>query len=159
MKKIFSLLFLIGLVFLVAGCEAKKETYSSNGFKITMHEGFTEKSLASATVYYESMEAILTALKEEFTILAAAGITENSTVEDYLTAVSANNQETYEIKTSGDIKYFTYEKAVNGKDFYYLAIGYKSNDAFWLVNFAAEKANQAKYEPLFLEWAKTVEFE
>lgn len=158
MKKILYSFILVGMLFLISGCEAKEQTYESNGFKITMQEGFTEKSLASATVYLESIDSIVTALKEEYTLLKAVGLDKDSTVEEYLTLVNANNLSDYEIKTDGDLKYFTYESTVSGKTFYYLATAYKSDDAFWLINFAAEKTNKEKFEPLFLKWAKTVEF-
>ena len=159
MKKILYSFILLSMILLVAGCAAKEKTYESHGIKITMQEGFNEKSLVSATVYLESIDSIFTALKEEFTILGQAGLDKDSTIEEYLTLVNAANNANYEIKTSGDLKYFTYESDVSGKTFYYLATAYKTDDAFWLCNFAAEAKNKEKFEPLFLKWAKTVEFE
>ena len=66
---------------------------------ITLTDEFTEKDLVSATVYFESMDAIVTGLKEEFSTLEAAGLTKDSTVEDYAKAVTTNNQKDSEIKT------------------------------------------------------------
>ena len=49
---------------------------------ITMPDGFYEKSLASVTVYFESQETIVTALKEDFTTLEAINLGKNSTLKD-----------------------------------------------------------------------------
>ena len=43
---------------------------------------FMKKSLASVTVYFESQETIVTALKEDFTTLEAINLGKNSTLKD-----------------------------------------------------------------------------
>ena len=63
-----------------------------------MPDGFYEKSLASVTVYFESQETIVTALKEDFTTLEAINLGKNSTLKDYGQAVLANNQKSEELK-------------------------------------------------------------
>ena len=93
------------------------------------------------------MDAIVTGLKEEFSTLEAAGLTKDSTVEDYAKAVTTNNQKDSEIKTEDGLTYFTYTSDV------------KSNDAFWLFNFACDSSNQEKFESTFKTWAKSVSFE
>ena len=103
---------------------------------ITLTDEFTEKDLVSATVYFESMDAIVTGLKEEFSTLEAAGLTKDSTVEDYAKAVTTNNQKDSKIKTEDGLTYFTYTSDVNGKTYFYIATMYKSNDAFWLFNLS-----------------------
>ena len=46
------------------------------------------------------------------------------------------------------------------KDIYkYFSFVYKSNDAFWLVQFATLTENVDEYRAQILEWAKTVSFE
>ena len=109
---------------------------------ITLTDEFTEKDLVSATVYFESMDAIVTGLKE-----------------DYAKAVTTNNQKDSKIKTEDGLTYFTYTSDVNGKTYFYIATMYKSNDAFWLFNFACDSSNQEKFESTFKTWAKSVSFE
>lgn len=159
MKKYFKLMSILVICSLIFGCSFNKttdEVYKANGISITMNKGFVKKDLASATVYYESNEAILTALKETFTDLETANLGKASSVNDYAKAVLTNNKNDSEIKTEDDLTYFTYEKEASGKDFYYLASVYKSNDSFWLLNFACETKNKDTYEPLFKLWAKSV---
>lgn len=46
------------------------------------------------------------------------------------------------------------------KDTYkYFSFVYKSNDAFWLVQFATLAENADDYSSQIFEWAKTVTFE
>lgn len=159
-KKVLYLLIL--LILGVTGCallEPEEKTFKDNGMSITLTDEFTEKDLVSTTVYFESMDAIVTGLKEEFSTLEAAGLTKDSTVEDYAKAVTTNNQKDSEIKTEDGLTYFTYTSDVNGKTYFYIATVYKSNDAFWLFNFACDSSDQEKFESTFKTWAKSVSFE
>ena len=46
------------------------------------------------------------------------------------------------------------------KDTYkYFSFVYKSNDAFWLVQFATLTENVDEYSSKIIEWAKTISFE
>lgn len=160
-RKIFVSLLALIMCFTLSGCVfgSKDKTYTSNGISVTMSDGFQEKSIVSQTVYLESTESIFSALKEDFSVLEAVDLGESASLKDYAEAVVANNKADYEIKEEDGLTYFEYEKTVSGKDFYYLACVYKSDDAFWLVNFASEASNKGKYQPLFKRWAKTIKFE
>lgn len=162
MKKLITILLCICTIFLVGGCnseESKMQKYSDSGFTITLPKGFYKKELASVTVYYESEYAILTALKESYTNLEPLGINNDSSLEDYAKAVLSNNQQDSELKKSddGNFVYFTYEKEVSDKDFYYMAAIFKAEDAFWLVNFACEEDNKDTYSKEFIKWAESIE--
>lgn len=158
-KKLAIGLVLVIMLLSLAGCAATTKTYSSHGLEITMKDDFIEKSIATATVYYVSNDAIFTGLKESFEELSVINLGKDSTVDEYAEAVLANNQVSYDMQKDGDLTYFTYEATASGKDFFYLSALEKSNDAFWILTFACEKDNKDKYEPLFKEWAKTVKFE
>ncbi len=159
-KKVLYLLILIMVA--VTGCallEPEEKTFKDKGMSITLTDEFTEKDLVSTTVYFESMDAIVTGLKEEFSTLEAAGLGKDSTALDYAKAVTTNNQKDSEIKTEDGLTYFTYTSDVNGKTYFYIATVYKSNDAFWLFNFACDNSDKEKFESTFKTWAKSVSFE
>lgn len=160
-RKIFVSLLALVMCFTLGGCVfgSKNKTYTSHGISVTMNDKFQEKSIVSQTVYLESTEAIFSALKEDFSALESINLGKSASLNDYAKAVVANNNADYEIKEEDGLTYFEYEKTVSGKDFYYLASVYKSDDAFWLINFASETSNKGKYQPLFKRWAKTVKFE
>ena len=158
-KTMSALLAVLLLVSAVTGCKAKEKTYEEDGFSITMSEGFTKKDLASVTYYYESTDALLTVLKEEFTLLESVGITKDSTLDEYIAAVEANNQTEFSAAkdgSNGNYKYFTYTNTANGKDFFYLGAIFKGSDAFWMCTFACELSKQDKFESQFLSWADSI---
>lgn len=161
MKKILVVLCAFVSCILLGGCAFgnQEKTYSSHGISVTMNKGFVEKSIMSQTAYFQGTDALFTALKEDFDTLALIDLGSKSTKKDYAEAVVKNNKADYKVIEKDDLTYFEYEKSISGKDYYYLASVYKTDDAFWLVNFACEKANKEKYESIFKRWAKTVKFD
>lgn len=157
MKKIFVVL-LSCLVLVGCQVKAKDKTYTSHGLTITMQEGFVEKEIVAATVYYVSIDAVVMAIKEDFTSLEAIGINSSSSIDDYADAVLKNNGVDYNIQKEDGITYFTYEKEVSGKQYFYLSQVTKADDSFWLLNFMCDVKDKSKYEPLFKKWAKSVKF-
>lgn len=163
MKKCLKYFSILLLVVLLTGCSFLKEeekTYKVNGIKITMANDMIEKDLVSQTAYLEGNEVIFTALKETLTDLNQVGITEESSLKDYANLILTGNKLDAKLieDETNNITYFTYEKEISGKNFYYLASVYKTNDAFWLTNIACEKKNEEKYKDKFLKWASTIEF-
>lgn len=159
MKK--KILLLIGIIsILLCGCTEKitEKKYENEYFSITMQDGFYEKDLAAATVYYESPQVILTTLKESFEDLKEINIGENSTIEEYAQAVMENNMTALELQTKDGISYFTYEREINNKDFFYLSSFFKTDDAFWLVTFACFSKEKDIYESTFIDWLNTITF-
>lgn len=138
----------------------KEETYSSNGFTITMDSGFYKKDLATATFYYESTNSALIGVKEYFKDLVDFDITENSTLDDYANLISYINESDYNfIDLNDKIKYFTYEKNISDKDFFYMAAITKGSDSFWLITLFCEKENKEDLVLKFEKWLNTVEVE
>ncbi len=139
-----------------SGCVSEKK-FEKAGMSITLTSAFHEKELAAYTSYYESADALVLTLKEEFSLLSGM---ENKSVSQYTDMVLENNKFSAEKLTREGkaYMYFTYEKTVNGKDFYYLATTHKSSDAFWLIQFACVKEDKEKLTEDFLGWADTVVF-
>jgi hypothetical protein len=110
-------------------------------------------------VTWESSDSLVIALTEEVDTLEPLGITMDSPVSDYLALVQTNSMLDSPLQTEGDLTYFTYEKTVDNQDFYYLAVGLKAPDAFWLVQFAGLQSEQDKLTERFLGWAGTITFD
>ena len=109
------------------------------------------------TYYYESDEALVTALKESFEDLSIVGISKDSTIEDYVKLIIESNEKDDHYELKSNYAYFEYEATVDGSDFYYIAVTYKGKDAFWLVNFMCTKEDKNNYKNKFLDWADSVE--
>lgn|GEM_PF-5094403 len=160
MKKLLVAIVSVAVLVGVAACSGPgSKTYTDpSGFSITMPSGFTEQDQANYTAYYETTATAFFALKASFADLASAGLTAKSTTGDYLNAVMAANSPTTTLQPSGDLKYFTYQRTVAGKDYFYLATAYKTANAFWLFQFASEQKNAATYQASFLQWAGSITF-
>ena len=136
----------------------KEKTFSSNGMTVTLTDEFRESNAQPYTVVYDSKNVAVFALREAFTL--AAGF-EDYTLEQYADLViQANKLGLAEVKTDEGLTYFTYSFTnPETKDVYqYYSYVYKTDDAFWLVQFATLDNNVEKYAPQITEWAKSVEF-
>jgi hypothetical protein len=159
MKRILTVVALALVAGLTACSLVGDQTYSSHGMNITMGRGFKETSQVAYTVTWEGSDSMVIALKEEVATLEPLGVTMDSPISDYLELVKANAMLDSPIATAGDLTYFTYEKTVENQDFYYLAVGLKAPDAFWLVQFAGLQSNKDKLTERFLGWAGTITFD
>lgn len=161
MKKIFAIVTIMLGALIITGCSALETTkeYSANGVSVTMDEGFVQKENVAYTTYFLSDNAMFLALKEDFSSLSQIGLSENSSLKDYAEVIKTANNLENEFKEQDNFMYTTYESEVSGKEFFYLAAVYKTDDSFWLVNFACSSSDKDVYTKKFLEWAKTVKFE
>ena len=155
-KRLFRIFSLFLVLLLIVGCSNTK-VFEENDFKITLSNSFKKGELESVTYYYESDEALVTALKESFEDLSIVGISKDSTIEDYVKLIIESNEKDDHYELKGNYAYFEYEATVDGSDFYYIAVTYKGKDAFWLVNFMCTKEDKNNYKNKFLDWADSVE--
>lgn len=160
-NRIFLGIVALVISFFLAGCEINipDKEYDINGIKVTLEEGLKEKEQDGQTLYLQGLDMEFTALKEPFENLSEFNLTENSTEEDYAKLSIESYNLDSEVIVKDDITYFTYEKEVNGKKYFYLASVHKSTDAFYLVQYICLSKNKEKYEPKFLTWDKTVKFD
>lgn len=133
--------------------------FSSNGMNITLTDEFVKTDVENYTVAYDSKNVAVFALKEAFTL--ADGF-QDYTLEQYGNLVLQNNNlSSSKIEDKEGLIGFEYEFTnPNTKDTYkYFSFVYKSNDAFWLVQFATLTENVDEYSSKIIEWAKTISFE
>ena len=136
--------------------EAK--TFSSDGMSITLTDEFRETDIKNYTVAYDSRNVAVFALKESFSL--AEGF-EDYTLKEYADAViQANKLSGAETKTADGLTYFEYEFTnPETKDTYhYFSCVYKTDDAFWLIQFTTLSENMDLYAVQMKEWAKSVTF-
>lgn len=135
--------------------------FSKSGLSITLTDNFVEKSLLTQTAYYESSTAIVTTLKEPFENLESIGLNKDSSLRDYAQAVintnGFNNQGTY-VQEGNGFTGFEYSASNTGVTINYIAVVYKTNDSFWLVQFACQEEDSAAFAEVFDKWAKSVVF-
>ena len=157
MKKSIKIISIILVTFLIFGCGKSTKVFKEDDFKITLTSEFNKSELEGFTYYYESINALVTVLKEEKSSLEPFGINDSSSAEDYVKLVISANDKDSEYELRNDYAYFEYEATVDEEDFYYLTATYKSDDAFWILNFISTKEDKDKFKNEFLKWADSVE--
>jgi len=133
--------------------------FSAGGMSITLTEAFSETSFEGYTQCYESKEIAVFALREDFTL--AAGM-ENLTLEEYgQLVIDSNGKGGTELLSEDGLTWFQYNSsnADGSLNYFYFAAVFKSEDAFWLIQFATPENRAEANLPLFKQWAKTVTFE
>lgn len=171
MKKAVRIFLIILVLLTVISCTAcskgEPKTFSDDGISITLTDEFEKKSIdGHHTLYYESKDAVVIVTKEPFSMFADGQISQYSPLSDYTRLVLSNNQLTAEIVTKEGYEYFTYEREVETEAFFisktrrftYLAVTYKSDSAFWLVQFACESDDFSSKQATFFAYADSVVF-
>ena len=152
-KTILLLTFLISLT----GCSNEK-VYKNNGIKITMEKGLFYKHHETATIYYENNEIFVIGLKEKFEDLYKLDINNETSIEEYVEEIFLNREESFDLIKDENLYYYKYEYEINNNTFYYVSTIHKSDDGFWICNFACKKENKEKYHDLFIKWGKSIKF-
>ena len=125
---------------------------------ITLSEEFKETTVKNYTVAYDSKKVAVLALKEPFTLIDGF---ENNTLDQYADLViQANGLSSSQKKTDNGLIWFEYDfdNPENKNTYRYFTYVYKTNDAFWMVQFATLKSNSEKLSQEIAEWAKSVTF-
>lgn len=156
MKKYLEFLVVIAFALAMVGCGNKVMTFGRKDFTINLPNNFKEAENKSTTLYYKSDEAIVTALKENFTDLESVNINKDSSEEDYANAVIKNNNVNSKVIKKDNLTYFVYQKKTSNGNAYFVAFVKKSKDAFWLVNMGCETIKSEQYKNNFTKWAKTI---
>ena len=136
------------------------KTFSSNGMSVTLTEEFRESNAGGDrfTVTYESQNVAVFALREPFSLAPDA---KDYTLKKYANLVlEANDLSGARTKTLGDLFYLEYaSENPQTKDTYrYFAFLYKTEDAFWMIQFATLDADAEQYFEQIVQWAESVEF-
>lgn len=163
--KILSLIMVFAFLFLSASCAEKDEgvapkDFSSNGMTITLTNEFSQKDEEGFTVCFDSGAIVIFCLREEFQI--KNGLFEMS-AEDYAQSVREVNADldTSDVYTKDGYAYIEYDfnNLLLGKTFSYYCTVFKTEDAFWMIQFSCEKFAYETFKPKFEGWAKTIVFE
>ncbi|MBR2043059.1 MAG: hypothetical protein IJ946_01830 [Clostridia bacterium] len=159
MKRIIAAVLLFVMVFTFAGCKVKDAVFTCQELSITLTEEFKETQIEGYTTCFDSADVAVFVLKEEFSLMVGF---EDYTLDQYadlvLQANKHRNPETVKIDGLGNcIKYTFYNEELK-QDYTYLAMLYKADTAFWMVQFTCKTEEYPQREAFFIERAKTVTF-
>lgn len=157
MKKLCRLIPLILIALLVlSACSAAPKTFKADGLSITLTEDFERNDDLNSEqdAVFMSNEALVTVLCESFNQLA---VDDSFTEANYAELVCLANEMNVEVKNRDGYTYFVYESTVDGDDFKYLAVIFKGDDAFYMVQFCTFAAGFDSELDTFWDYADTVE--
>ena len=131
--------------------------FSAEGMTITLTEAFKSVQISDFTSCYESKEVLVMNMKQSFAEIPGL---KSMTLEEYRTALTANVQADREMKDYGGIPGFEYDytSADQKESYHYRVYLFKTDDAFWIVEFATRQNKFSSWESRIDEWAKSVKF-
>lgn len=140
----------------------KEKVFGRAGMSVTLTDEFWK--VDEQTVQEDGYDAIFTseevgvmALKSSFTVLDELAAL---TTEQYAVYIITNSGITSQgVKTEDGMTHFEYDsEGDDGKTYRYYSYVYKSDSAFWVVQFAVAVDQVPEYEARIRQWAKTVKF-
>lgn len=136
--------------------DGSPKEFSDKGITITLTNDFAATDAKGYTLCYDSEKVAVLILKEEFTLQPGA---EDYTLEEYGNQVIESNKLGTTLDVLDGITCFRYDHAASKKETYsYLVTLFKTEDAFWMVQFITLAENAETYQSTFLDWAGSVSF-
>lgn len=148
---------IIGFAFsgFFSGPDAK--TFTAEDISITLTDEFKVYTTEDFDAAYESDHTLVILQEDKFYWIEGS---EDYTTKQYAELfIEFNELDVPEgIETIDGIDCFVYEEDVDGEVYSYFAFVYKTDDAFWTVQFATPATNYQKLRSNYIKWAKTVKF-
>lgn len=140
---------------------AQSRTFTAEGMSITLTNEFRETNIGKEKGFlacYDSENVAVFVFREVFLLFPGL---EDYTEEEYADLfITANHPENASITESGGRYAVVYENGDpdTGEKYRYKAYIYKTDEAFWVVQFAADNEYFLANEKLIDGWAKSVKF-
>lgn len=133
------------------------ETFTESGLQITLTEKFTPVEFEGRTACFDSAKIAVFALKEEFT---PGDEFSALTLQEYAElSTQVNGVDKSEIKKDGDLTWFSYDYTDESSNVLeYVSYVFKSEDGFWLIQFAGKKADVTESRDQISQWAQSIRF-
>ncbi|MBP3495168.1 MAG: hypothetical protein J6K52_03060 [Clostridia bacterium] len=152
----FAVGIVIGILSVILPFKMDK-TFTNDDMSITITGEFEETSLDGYDVCYDSSEIAIFVIKESFKLMPVFG---SYTLEEYGELVMINNDLHASLQTQNGLTYFEYEYENYEENivFKYRTYIFKTDSAFWIIQFAGE-ANDFENRINDIEkWAESIEF-
>ena len=158
--RILLLTIAVLLLLTTAACsrQGKTKVFTVEELSITLTDAFDEKNLLTQTAYYESEDMLVTVLRESDATLRSESLDPEMSAAQYAETVIEMNQINAAVQTDGDLTYFAFRQEISGESCYYVAFIYKTESAFWMIQFVCEAGDAEELQPLIFSYAKNVTF-
>lgn len=133
------------------------KVFTSNGLSITLTDEFIKVDQEGFEMCYGSPDVAVLISRDKFSDLLGL---EEFTLQEYGELVIENFEiEGGEVTDVNGLVAFEYEAETEDGTYHYFVTIHKSDDSFWLVQFATLTKKIDKYAESFVKWADSVSFE
>lgn len=169
-KRMAALLISIMLVLSITGCSGNKpKDFTVEEMTFTLTNSFVESANETQTAVFVTQDYVVTVLRQDFEEFETLGMPTDMDVATYTSMMLQENNidaeiELYdsEVEDYSFVIGFTYDQVIEDNTVTYFATVYRSDKAYWFIQYAAPENNSEGFEeakPQFIEWSKTVRFE
>ena len=157
-------IFLIGLLvcsMLLSGCfekEPEPKEFSAEGMTITLNDSFSERESDTYTVSYIAPKVVVYAMREAFDSFVNPTFASKTTVVEYAEDLVESNELDAEVKTVYGLTSFIYTRRSKGEEYTFYTAVYKTEDAFWHVQFATKTDSFNELFGMIEDFAYSVTF-
>lgn len=148
--KIIALLLALCLLF--CGCAVADQTVTADDLTITIpgnYKDYGDEDFSEGyTLVYGRNDAVVMALKEEFSIFEEYNMT--LTLQEYADLVLQANNITDGVQEVNGILTFSFTNESNGESHSYQAAVFESEDAFWLIQAGCLTENFEENQETFM---------
>ena len=159
MKKFILILFSVILSISIYGC-SETSKYKTKGFSIEASSDYNKFKHEDYELYLEDDNSFICVFKETKKTINESNIYDfdSVTLERYIELFYTNNNiGECEIENQEGLSYIQYVLNRTEKEYYFRIYFFKTTTAFWACQFCCYESVRSEYEPLFIEWSKTIE--
>lgn len=143
---------------IIAVYQSRERVFATGDMSICLNESFTEYTVSGYHAVYGSKNVDVYVSRDPFNHGTETSV--DLTPYEYAGVVIAQNRLGFiDVCTEGGLVWFVYDGQVNGTKYQYFAFAYKTDDAYWMVNFAVRESKAKRYADDIMDWADSVEFD
>ena len=130
--------------------------FAVHELRISLTEAFSKMEIDGFSACYANQNTVVMVLREDFSNFDGA---QDYTLEEYGNLLlTANELTEAKLTVSDNMGEFQYSRTNSGTTYRYFSFIYKSEQAFWFVQFGVEEVNADATYDQCRSWAQTVTF-
>ena len=144
-----------GMSAIMSGMSSKEKVFTAGPMSITLNESFEQQyPVGYSAVYSAKTVAVFVTVNN-----VDESVSSNYTAEEYAQRLIDYNKFTDStVVTDKGLTYFTYDESNDGEDISHYFYIYKTDNAYWTVQFAVESSMAKRYSDDIARWAGSVKF-
>ena len=146
-----------GMSTIMSSMNSKEKVFTAGPMSITLNESFEQQYPVGYSAVYSAKNAAVFVTVDN--IDKNQNIVVNYTAAEYAQRLIDYNKFTGStVITDKGLTYFTYDESNDGEDISHYFYIYKTDDAYWTIQFAIESKMAKRYSDDIAKWAGSVKF-